>query len=165
MQPVTQTHSPFSDLHIKEFMSFYRIHFPNATVTPQLHMLEEHTVPFLQPWDIGFGFMGEQGAESIHNSIEKYYIIIIVKKPPPKSAKLQNSNSVVSLLVFVHWCTCASLCTHCIPLLQNQIMSFIMITVIAISGRNFSSCFPAYSLAYNCVSTCPSVVYYRHNLT
>jgi len=59
-------------------------------------MLEEHTVPFLQQWHIGFGFMGEQGAESIHNSIEKYYIIIIVKKPPPKSAKLQNNNSVVS---------------------------------------------------------------------
>jgi len=77
MQPVTQTHSPISDLYIKEFMSFYRIHFPNATVTPKLHMLEEHTVPFLQQWHIGFGFMGEQGAESIHNSInqlEKHYV-------------------------------------------------------------------------------------------
>ena len=41
-------------------------------------MLEEHTVPFLQRWHIGFGFMGEQDAdESIHNSInqlEKHYM-------------------------------------------------------------------------------------------
>ena len=62
---------------------------------------------------------------------------LVVKKPPPKSTKLQNNKSVVCLLVFVHWCTCVSVCTLRTPLLQNRIMSFIMITVIAISGMNF----------------------------
>ena len=107
-QPFTLTHSTISDSYIKEFMSFYRTHFPAATVTPKMHMLEEHTIPFLRRWHIGLGFMGEQGAESIHNSInqlEKHYtnmpnrvkrleVIVcqhhlavcpplVVKKPPP----------------------------------------------------------------------------------
>ena len=93
-------------------MSFYRTHFPAATVTPKMHMLEEHTVPFLRRWHIGFGFMGEQGAELIHNAInqlEKHYMNmpnwvkrleaivrqhhlavcppLVVKKPPPKKYK------------------------------------------------------------------------------
>lgn len=47
-------------------MYFYRESFPNATVLPKMHMLEEHVVPWLRRWHIGFGLMGEQGAESIH---------------------------------------------------------------------------------------------------
>ena len=97
-------------------MSFYWTHFPAATVTPKMHMLEEHTIPFLRRWHVGFGFMWEQGAESIHNSInqlEKHYtnmpnqvkrleaIVrqhhlavcppLAVKKLPPKNIKLRNS--------------------------------------------------------------------------
>ena len=44
-------------------MSYYRTVFPESTV---LHFLEEHMIPWLQRWHIGFGMMGEQGAESIH---------------------------------------------------------------------------------------------------
>ncbi len=29
-------------------------------------MLECHTIPWLRKWGVGFGMMGEQGAESIH---------------------------------------------------------------------------------------------------
>ena len=32
-----------------------------------MHFLEEHVVPWLKKWKIGFGFMGEQGPESIHS--------------------------------------------------------------------------------------------------
>lgn len=32
----------------------------------EMHMLEEHVVPWLKEWHIGFRMMGEQGAESIH---------------------------------------------------------------------------------------------------
>ena len=28
-------------------------------------MMEDHLVPFLKKWKVGFGFLGEQGAESI----------------------------------------------------------------------------------------------------
>ena len=59
------------DSYIKEFMSFYRTHFPAATVTPKMHMLEEHTVSFLQRWHVGSCFMGKQGVGSIHNSINQ----------------------------------------------------------------------------------------------
>ena len=38
--------------------------------------MEDHVVPFLKKWKVGFGFLGEQGAESIHagfNSIRRNY--------------------------------------------------------------------------------------------
>ena len=41
-----------------------------------MHMLEEHVVPWLKMWHVGFGLMGEQGAESIHayfNSLGRTY--------------------------------------------------------------------------------------------
>ncbi len=47
-------------------MTFYREHFPYATVTPKMHMLEKHVVNWLDEWQVGIGLMGEQGAESIH---------------------------------------------------------------------------------------------------
>ena len=57
-------------------MEFYRTTFPTATVTPKLHMLEKHVVPWLKKWKVGFGLLGEQGAESIHayfNSLGRTY--------------------------------------------------------------------------------------------
>ena len=47
-------------------MSHYRLTFPNSSVTPKMHFLEEHVVPWVKKWKIGFGLMGEQGAESVH---------------------------------------------------------------------------------------------------
>ena len=57
-------------------MKYYRDSFPKATVTPKLHMLEDHVVPLLQRRHGGFGLMGEQGAESIYeyfNSLGRTY--------------------------------------------------------------------------------------------
>ena len=48
-------------------------------VTPKLHMLENHVIPFLERVKIGLGFLGEQGAESIHarfNSLRRSYVTI-----------------------------------------------------------------------------------------
>lgn len=47
-------------------MTFYRENFPHATVLPKMHILEEHVVSWIRKWGVGFGLMGEQGAESIH---------------------------------------------------------------------------------------------------
>ena len=47
-------------------MAYYRSQFSTATVTPKLHMLEEHVVPWIKKWGVGFGLLREQGAESIH---------------------------------------------------------------------------------------------------
>ena len=59
-------------------MKFYRESFPWATVLPKMHLLEEHVVPWLRRWHIGFGLMGEQGAESIHayfNGLKRTYSV------------------------------------------------------------------------------------------
>ena len=64
------------EAHIDKFLEFYRESFPGATITPKLHMMEDHVVPFLQKWKRGLGLLGEQGAESIHarfNSIRTNY--------------------------------------------------------------------------------------------
>ena len=45
-------------------------------MTPKLHMIEDHVVPFLQQWKVGLGMLGEQGAEGIHvhfNQLEQTY--------------------------------------------------------------------------------------------
>lgn len=40
--------------------------FQTATVTPKLHMMEDHVVDFISLWGVGIGMLGEQGTESIH---------------------------------------------------------------------------------------------------
>ena len=57
-------------------MAFYRESFPDATVLPKMHILEDHVIPWMRRWHIGAGLMGEQGAESIHahiNRLENQY--------------------------------------------------------------------------------------------
>jgi hypothetical protein len=50
----------------------YRQTYPHATVTPKLHLLEDHMAPWIRKWGgVGFGVMGEQGAESIHAEFNK----------------------------------------------------------------------------------------------
>lgn len=64
-------------------MDFYRTTFPGATVLPKMHMMEDHMVPWIRKWRVGFGMMGEQGAESIHasfNGIERSYACMIHNK-------------------------------------------------------------------------------------
>ena len=63
--------------NIEGFMAFYRWHFPNATVLPKMHFMEARVANWLEKWNVGLGFMGEQGAESIHaffNDIERSYL-------------------------------------------------------------------------------------------
>ena len=62
--------------HILTFMNFYREKWPESSITPKLHLLEEHTIEFLRQWRVGFGMLGEQGAESIHaayNNLKRVY--------------------------------------------------------------------------------------------
>ena len=46
---------------IETFMHYWRSTWPKETVTPKMHILEEHMVPFLKKWKLGCGFYGEQG--------------------------------------------------------------------------------------------------------
>ncbi len=65
-----------SDTDIGKFMKYYRENFPNASVTPKMHMMERHIVKQVTKWKFGMGLLGEQGAEGIHanfNAIERSY--------------------------------------------------------------------------------------------
>ena len=56
-----------TDTDIINFMADCRASFPQATVLPKMHILEDHVIPWFNRWHIiGFGMMGKQGAESIH---------------------------------------------------------------------------------------------------
>ena len=49
---------------------------PTASITPKLHMLEDHVMPWVRKWKLRLGFHGEQGAESIHarfHSMQRTY--------------------------------------------------------------------------------------------
>ncbi len=64
----------FAENSIKDFMKAYRM--ANKRVTPKLHMLEDHIVPWIRRWGVGVGFHSEQGAESIHthfNTLQRIY--------------------------------------------------------------------------------------------
>ena len=59
-----------------EFMHYYRDVFPEASITPKLHILEDHMVNSLWNWRVGCGLLGEQGAESIrtvYNQLNRVY--------------------------------------------------------------------------------------------
>ena len=61
----------FTEQDINNFLEFYRVSFPEATILPKMHILEDHVIPWFQRWHMGFGIMGEQGAESIHAHLMK----------------------------------------------------------------------------------------------
>ena len=63
-------------IDIDDYMAYLREHFPEINISPKLHMLEEHMIPFISKWKVGCGFFGEQGGESIHaafNNMAKDY--------------------------------------------------------------------------------------------
>ena len=56
-------------------MSYFRKTFKHASVTPKLHLLEDHACRFIQRWKGAFGLYGEQGMESLHVAMNE------LKKP------------------------------------------------------------------------------------
>ena len=62
-----------SDIAIKRFLSSYR-DVGGSRITPKLHLLEDHIIPFIQMWGKGMETFGEQGGEKLHrifNNIER----------------------------------------------------------------------------------------------
>ena len=61
------TSFPVSEADIDRFLGFICKEFPHKSITPKLHMLEDHVCSFLRKWYIGLGFYGEQGIEGMHS--------------------------------------------------------------------------------------------------
>ena len=60
-------------------MEFFRTNFPKGTITIKMHMVEDHAVHWARSSHVGFGLLGEQGAESIHakfNNLARAYSVI-----------------------------------------------------------------------------------------
>ena len=57
-------------------MGYLRNTWPKVSITPKLHMLEDHVVEFIKRWGKGLGTYGEQGGESIHPTFNRYNYII-----------------------------------------------------------------------------------------
>ena len=58
----------YSDDSIQTYMAYFRAEFPSESVPPKMHLLEDHTVPWIRKWHFGLGFHGEHGGESVHAS-------------------------------------------------------------------------------------------------
>ena len=73
-------------------MRFYRLHFPQTSVLP---------TGWIEKWGVGLGLMGEQGAESIHtslNNIERSYLNMITINHNLRMAILELQVSATHLL-------------------------------------------------------------------
>lgn len=98
-------------------MKFYRTTFPDATVLPKMHIMEDHAIEWLERWHLGAGIMGEQGAESLHahlmrmdrnyqgvvNEVDRLKYIfkehrlesapsLVTLRPPPAKRRKKNSD-------------------------------------------------------------------------
>lgn len=60
-----------TDVCIKHFLRTYRQSFPDASITPKLHMLEDHTLEQLQRFKVGLGLLNEQGGELMHTEFNR----------------------------------------------------------------------------------------------
>lgn len=58
------------DRDVRCFMALFRFEFPNATITPKMHILEEHVVPWVKEYKAGLGFFAEVGVEASHSGLK-----------------------------------------------------------------------------------------------
>ena len=49
-------------------MEKHRFIFPYATVLPKIHVMEDHTIPWLRRYHVDAGLMGELARGSVHSS-------------------------------------------------------------------------------------------------
>ena len=45
---------------IDDFMEYYCTEWPNGSIPPKLHMLEDHATDFVEKWKTGFGMYGSR---------------------------------------------------------------------------------------------------------
>ena len=67
---------------IDAYMGYFRRHFPEQSVTPKMHMLEDHIVPWIEKWGVGMALHGEQGGEGIHKEFNRLHRVMAGIKDP-----------------------------------------------------------------------------------
>ena len=71
-------------------MAFFRDTYPQATVPIKMHLLEDHTSQWANSNHVGFGLLGEQGAESIHAKFNQLGLVFA-----PIKDRVQNLKCIV----------------------------------------------------------------------
>lgn len=78
-------------------MALYRHTAPQGSVTPKMHMIENHMIHWVRRYQVGLGLHGEQGAESIHariNCLLRTYSSIRKPLDRLKGVVLEHNRSV-----------------------------------------------------------------------
>ena len=65
-------------------MEYYCREWPNGSIPPKLHMLEDHATDFVENRKTGFGMYSEQGGESIHNEFNQFKTTYCQMQPASK---------------------------------------------------------------------------------
>ena len=69
-KPISASELPTIQSAINEYLSFYRKYFDHSII-PKQHILEDHLVECIAKFKVGFGYLSEQGHESIHHEIKE----------------------------------------------------------------------------------------------
>ena len=79
---------------VKKYMSYFRRTFPQESVTPKQHMLEQHVCKWMESWGFGMALHGEQGVEQTH---------AVVNALKPRVRSIMNEGTRVDSLIKEHY--------------------------------------------------------------
>ena len=86
-------------------MQNYRDLFPGKPITPKMHILENHCLPFIQNFGFGLGLLAEQGGEHIHAQMVQFSKRMAGIRNPVKRLKstvqASHANNATELRKFI----------------------------------------------------------------
>eukprot|EP00731_Ephydatia_muelleri_P009823 Em0005g409a len=85
------------DQAIQEFMAFFRDTFPTATVPIKMHLVEDHAIQWAAAYHVGYGLLGEQGAESIHAKFTRLSLAFVSIKDRVKQLQCIVKEHLLSI--------------------------------------------------------------------
>ena len=66
---------------------------PTATVPIKMHLVEDHAVQWAAAYHVGYGLLGEQGAESIHAKFTQLSLAFVSIKRPGETAVMHRKGT------------------------------------------------------------------------
>ena len=78
-------------------MAFFRDTFPTATVPIKMHLVEDHAIQWAAAYHVGYGLLGEQGAESIHAKFTRLSLAFVSIKDRVKQLQCIVKEHLLSI--------------------------------------------------------------------
>ena len=79
---------------ISDLLTFFRETFPDESITPKLHLLEDHVCPFIEKWGASFGLYGEQGMEGFTCGYEWIEEIVFIHAKYKREINICNERTL-----------------------------------------------------------------------